>query len=80
MPCCIDRMRFSLRFTIRKKKATIAFFFFSFFAKCGTCTYAARRAYRLRIRAFFLHWKQWLTCERDSVKRAFNSGVATHSR
>ena len=31
MPCCIDRMRFSPRFTIRKEKATALLFFFFFF-------------------------------------------------
>ena len=31
MPCCIDRMRFSPRFTIRKEKLSLAFSFLFFF-------------------------------------------------
>ena len=31
MPCCIDRMRFSPRFSIRRKKKFTFLFFFSFF-------------------------------------------------
>ena len=37
MPCCIDRMRFSLRFTIRRDKASNAFsFLFLFFQARGS--------------------------------------------
>ena len=33
MPCCIDRMRFSPRFSIRKKNSFLLFFFLSFFCQ-----------------------------------------------
>ena len=44
MPCCIDRMRFSPRFSIRRKKDYSFFllFFFLFFA--GTCSSPNRTA------------------------------------
>ena len=33
MPCCIDRMRFSPRFSIRKKNSFLLFFFLFFFCQ-----------------------------------------------
>ena len=40
MPCCIDRMRFSPRFSIRRKRNSFLFFSFIFFYAPGTCPWS----------------------------------------
>ena len=37
MPCCIDRMRFSPRISIRRKEVLLLFFISFFFEEYGTC-------------------------------------------
>ena len=80
MPCCIDRMRFSPRFTIRREKALAAFS--SFFFIWDRDLYVAptpilKRNHEKAGSGFFLMKKA-----RKPVFKgfAFLSRAATHSR
>ncbi len=64
-------------FDSEKKAFTSFFFFFLYFFQVWDLYVAPD----FPDFAFFCTGKWWLkTCERESGKRAFNSGVATHSR